>query len=98
MLESPEQFPLVERFHKAEYLARELSEHLRQAFLPKLHDLRAASKIFDPAEVSDQEMLDRMTAVLAAEDFAAEIFEKLAAYLRSIERETKEIMGMTEET
>lgn len=96
MDDDPENFPLVERFHKAEYLARELSEHLRQAFLPKLSSLRHASKVFDAAQVTDQEMLDKMTAVLNAEDFACGVFEKLISYLRSIEKETKDIMGVQE--
>jgi hypothetical protein len=96
MNETPEDFPLVERFHKAEYLARELSEHLRQAFLPKLSELRHASKVSDVTEVTDQAMLDRINAVLGAEDFASDIFEKLMMYLRSIESETKEIMGVTD--
>lgn len=96
MDENPDNFPLVERFHKAEYLARELSEHLRQAFLPKLSELRHASKITDATEVTDKTMLDKMTAVLKAEDFAADVFEKLMQYLRSIEQETKEIMGVSE--
>ena len=94
--DSPDNFPLVERFHKAEYLARELSEHLRQAFLPKLAQLRQTSKIMDAAEVTDQTMLDNMNAVFAAEDFASDIFEKLIRYLRSIEKETNEIMGLNE--
>lgn len=94
--DSPDNFPLVERFHKAEYLARELSEHLRQAFLPKLAQLRQASKIMDAAEVTDQTMLDNMNAVFAAEDFASDIFEKLIRYLRSIEKETHEILGLNE--
>jgi|688.fasta_scaffold961920_2 hypothetical protein len=94
--DSPDNFPLVERFHKAEYLARELSEHLRQAFLPKLAQLRQASKIMDAAEVTDQTMLDNMNAVFAAEDFASDIFEKLIRYLRSIEKDTHEIMGLNE--
>ena len=96
MNESPEDFPLVERFHKAEHLARELSEHLRQAFLPKLTDLRQASKVTDAEEVTDQTMLVKMTAVLNAEDFASGIFDRLLKYLRSIERETKQIMGVTD--
>jgi hypothetical protein len=96
MAERPDDFPLVERFNKAEYLARELSEHLRQTFLPKLSDLRHASKVSDVSEVSDQAMLDKMTAVLNAEDFATEIFDKLTRFLHSIERETKEIMGLTD--
>ncbi|RLS42385.1 MAG: hypothetical protein DWH78_00855 [Planctomycetota bacterium] len=94
--DSPDNFPLVERFHKAEYLARELSEHLRQAFLPKLAQLRQASKIMDAAEVTDQTMLDNMNAVFAAEDFASDIFEKLIRYLRSIEKDTHEILGISE--
>lgn len=97
MQDNPENIPLVERFNKAEYLARELSEHLRQAFLPKLSELRQASKVADVAEVSDQEVFDKMSAVLGAEDFASDIFEKLMKYLRSIERETKAIMGITDD-
>ena len=96
MDEDPENFPLVERFHKAEYLARELSEHLRQAFLPKLSALRHASKVFDPDQVTDQEMFDKMTDVLGAEDFASDVFDKLIVYLRSIEKETKGIMGVSD--
>ncbi len=96
MDDRPENYPLVERFHKAEYLARELSEHLRQAFLPRLAALRQSSKILDPAQVTDQTMLDNMTAVLTAEDFATDIFEKLTKYLHSIEQETRQIMGVQE--
>ena len=51
---------------------------------------------FDATEVTDKTMLDKMTAVLSAEDFASDIFEKLTLYLHSIERETKEIMGVSE--
>lgn len=88
-----DQLPLVERFHTAEYLARELSEHLRQAFLPRLSDLRSASKIFDPEVVTDQAMLDKMTGVLNAEEFATEVFGKLARYLESIERDLTRLYG-----
>lgn len=98
MDDSPDNYPLVERFHKADHLARELSEHLRQTFLPKLSELRHASKVLDAEEVTDQTMLDRMQAVLGADDFSTSIFEKLIRYLNSIERETKEIMGLQEES
>ncbi len=96
MEDTPENYPLVERFHKAEYLARELTEHLQQSFLPKLSELRHASKVYDPASVSDQEMLDRMNALMSSEDFANGVFDKLLKYLRSIEVETKQIMGVKE--
>jgi hypothetical protein len=95
--DDPDKLPLVERFHTADYLARELSEHLRQAFLPKLSGLRSASKVYDPESVSDQAMLDKMTSVLQAEDFANEVFAKLSRYLGSIERDLGRIYGLADD-
>ncbi|MBL8817110.1 MAG: hypothetical protein JNL58_13865 [Planctomyces sp.] len=94
--ENAENLPLAERFHAADYLVRELSEHLQQAFLPKLSDLRSASKIYDVKQVTDQAMLDKMTAVLEADEFAAKLFDKLSRYLESIQKETRTIMGVPE--
>jgi hypothetical protein len=92
--EDADNLPLVERFHTAEYLARELSEHLRQAFLPKLSDLRSSSKIYDKEVVTDQAMLDKMNSVLQAEEFANDVFGKLSRYLESIERDLGKIYGV----
>jgi len=94
MDDNPEHHPLVERFNRAEYLARELSEHLREAFVPKLSELRTASKVLDVDEVSDQQMFDRMNSLLSAEDFAKDVFDNLMRYLRSIERESRKVMGL----
>jgi len=93
MQEQPQNLPLVERFHRAEHLARELSEHLQQALLPRISALRHAAKIHDPVQVSDQEMLDHMTAFTDAEAFATEIHSKLRSYLLSIEHETRRILN-----
>lgn len=79
--------PLVDRLMKANYLARELSEHLRQAYLPRLGDLRKASKYLDPKEVSDQRILDHTLAVLKAEEFTDELHGKLRLVLDSIQTE-----------
>lgn len=95
-ISNPDSLPLAERFHVAQYLRRELSEHMRQAFLPKFSDLRHASKVLDVEEVTDQEMLDKMLASLQADEFAAQLFGKLFRYLDSIERETRSLMGVTE--
>ena len=65
----------------------------RQAFLPKLSDLRSASKIYDPESVTDQAMMDKMTSVLQAETFANDVFGKLSAYLVSIERDLGRLYG-----
>lgn len=93
MQEQPQNLPLVERFHRAEHLVRELSEHLQQSLLPRISALRQAAKIHEPAQVSDQEMLDHMTAFTDAEAFAADIHSKLRDYLLSIEQETRRILN-----
>jgi len=82
-----EHVPLTERLKKAEYLARALSEHLRQSYLPKLGNLRSASKVFDEIRVSDQELLDRMLAVLQSDEFTQGVYGKLTAHLHSIRNE-----------
>ena len=93
MDESPENMALVERFHRAEHLLRELSEHLRQSLLPRLSELRQASKVFEATEVSDQELLDRMQAVLQSEQFARGLQDRLLGFLRSIERDADRILN-----
>ncbi len=83
--------PLAERLKKAEYLARELSEHLTQAYLPRLAELRSSSKIYDETLVSDQQMLDEIQAVLQSDDFAVDVYQKLTAYLESIREEMQHL-------
>jgi exonuclease VII small subunit len=94
MDENPDRLPLVERFHRAEHLARELSEHLRQAFLPRLAELRTAGKIFDVAAVTDQELFDRMQALLQAEQYARELHDRLQQYLKSIEQDSDRLLNL----
>jgi len=84
--------PLVERIKKAHYLTRELSEHLRQAYLPRVGSLRKASKHLDPKDVSDQQILDHTLAVLEAEDFTAELYGRLRECVDSIRDESREIV------
>ena len=83
--------PLAERLKKAEYLARELSEHLTQAYLPRLAELRGSSKIFDEELVSDQQMLDQIQAVLQSDEFATDVYQKLTVYLESIREEMQHL-------
>ena len=88
-----EHLPLSERLRKAEYYARELSEHLRQTYLPTLGLLRVASKVFDENEVSDQQMYDRIQNVLQADEFAGDVYRKLNAHLAIIREEMQEIVS-----
>lgn len=84
--------PLSERLKKAEYYARELSEHLRQSYLPKLADLRTSSKVFDETVVSDQQMLDRIQNVLQADEFASDVYDKLNMHLEIIRDEMQQVV------
>lgn len=86
------EIPLKERLKKADYLARELSEHLTQAYLPKLSKLRVAAKELDPDVVSDQQVLDCTLAVIQAEEFTADLYKELRTYLESIKTDTQEIL------
>ena len=84
--------PLKERIKKAQYLSRELSEHLVQAYLPRLSELRTSTKEFNVDVVSDQQVLDRTTAVLQAEEFTQKLHEKLRRYLTSIQSEMEPML------
>jgi len=93
-IEDPNNLPLVERINKAEHFARELCEHLQQALLPKLSDLRSSSKKLDPDVVSDQTMFDQMSSVVKAEQFASDIHARLIKYLESIRKDAIGVLGI----
>ncbi len=84
--------PLVDRLKLANYLTRELSEHLKQAYLPTAAALRTASRHMDPDDVSDQEILDCTFAMLEAEDFTADLYKKLTDCLQSIREDMQGIL------
>lgn len=90
--------PLVDRLMKADSLTRELGEHLRQAYLPRLGDLRKASKHFDPKEVSDQRILDHTLKVLEAEEFTDELYGRLKICLDSIREEMETVLHGNNQT
>lgn len=83
---------LQERLKQADYLTRELNEHLRQAYLPKLAALRSLAKIYDPHEVSDNQILEHSLAVIEAEEFTDDLYQKLRKFLDSISEEMGPIL------
>lgn len=97
-IQDPNNLPLVERINKAEHFARELCEHLQQAFLPKLSDLRSSSKKLDSEVVSDQTMFDQMSSVVKAEQFASDIYARLIKYLESIRKDAGGVWGIADTT
>lgn len=89
----PGTLPLAERFLICQMLVRELNEHMRQTFLPRLSALRHASKEPDVDVVTDQEMLDRMTTAVQADEYTQRLFDYLMRCLQSIEIETRSMLG-----
>lgn len=92
----PESLPLAERFLASQMLTRELDEHLRQTFLPRLSALRHASKEPDVAAVTDQAMLDCMKNAMQADEYTSTLFDQLLRYMQSIEGETRSMLGVVE--
>ncbi len=92
----PGTFPLAERFLVSQMLVRELNEHMRQTFLPRLSALRHASKEPDVDVVTDQEMLDRMKTAIEADEYTERLFDYLMRCLQSIEDETRSMLGIVD--
>ena len=92
MADDLKRMTLVERLKKADYVSRELSEHLRQASLPKLTGLIRACREYDVTAVSDQQILDRIHAVFEADEFADKLFVQLRALLDSIREDVEPML------
>lgn len=92
MADDLKRMTLVERLKKADYVSRELSEHLRQASLPKQTGLIRACREYDVTVVSDQQVLDRIQAVFEADEFAEQLFDQLRALLDSIREDVEPLL------
>jgi hypothetical protein len=89
---------LREMLTDAERLARELGEHLDQAFLPKCHDLLRLVRPIN-GEPPDVRTLEDVTVrtqaarILDNETFTDEVFEKLSRYCQSIDTSVGRIVS-----
>ena len=92
MADELQNMTLSERLKKADYLTRELSEHLRQGCIPKLSTMIRASRESDAAVVSDQQILDHTLGVLEANDFADGLYKQLRDCLDSIRHEMQPLL------
>lgn len=95
MAERPiEQLTLRELFTNAEWVVRELTEHLEQSFHPKLQALQEMVKSYAKAEERDQTpdstVRTQVAAVLSSDDFSAALFEKLEKHLEAIDERSRQ--------
>lgn len=86
--------PLRERLTIAERLARELSEHLEQGFLPRIETLRRVTrqKGAIAEETTDKTVRDTVSLVQESEQFTAELYEKVQSCLDSIADEVSKMV------
>lgn len=94
MAERPiEQLTLREMFANAEWLIRDLTEHLRQSFHPKSRELIELVRTFNvPAErdaIADGVVRSQVAALLASDEYSQVLFQKLDRYLAAIEERSQ---------
>jgi hypothetical protein len=84
-----EQLTLRERFTSAEWLIRELLEHLEQNFLPKSRAVeelvRSHARADERREFADTTVRTRVAALLASDDFSQTLLNKLERLLTAID-------------
>ncbi|MBW3538777.1 MAG: hypothetical protein KY476_00755 [Planctomycetes bacterium] len=96
---SPAALTLSDRFIHAERMTRELIDHLERGFLPRTRELRKLVNLADPDyefdEVEDITVRNDAGKLLESDIFTANLHEKLAAYLQSIDDSVKHILTGT---
>lgn len=92
-----ENLTLREKLSEADKLVRELIHHLEHGFIPKTHkvrlETRSASERGDTVEVSDQTIRNLVEGLLASDDFACEVSEKMNRYLKAIDADLDRILA-----
>jgi hypothetical protein len=97
-----EDLTLRDKFKEANRVAREFTEHVEQGFLPRCKQLgrpirpkheHAKDYEIDPdAGVEDSTVRSEVARVLESESYTDELFQKVRAYLESIDQEIDHII------
>ena len=98
MAERPvNQLTLREKFIGAERLTRELTEHLEQGFIPKVHELiRLVQPLRTgafPSDVQDLTVRNHSAAVLESENYTDQLWEKLEAHCQGVQSDVGRIVS-----
>lgn len=98
MAERPiDQLTLRDMFSNAEWLIRDLSEHLKQSFHPKsraLGELVRSFRIPDERNaIADTAVRTHVAALLGSDDYSQTLIQKLDNYLKAIEERSQEALG-----
>jgi len=91
MSSSIERLTLREKLHHSHQTVRKLAEHLEQAFVPRVHDLRKVCRHYEssagPPAVSDVTIRSYVSLVLESDRFTVGLNETLERYLTLIQKD-----------
>jgi len=91
------QLTLREKFKGAEKLSRELTEHLEQGFIPKVHELM---RLVEPlrtggfaTDVQDVTVRNHSSSALESEKYTDTLCEKLEEHCNAIDSDVSRIVA-----
>jgi hypothetical protein len=98
MIDRPlEQITVREMFTEAERLTRELSDHLENGFLPKVHNLlrlvRPNPQHVDVVNVEDRVIRTHASVVLESERFTEQLYDRLQRFCEGIDQKVERIVS-----
>ncbi len=95
-MRTPESLTLREQLTDADRLTRELADHLDQAVMPQVHELRRVTRQSGEAvadETPDVTLRNQVANLLKGDDYTREMAIRLRAYLDSIGKEVRKIVS-----
>lgn len=91
------QLTLRDKIREAARRSHELNEHLEQAFVPKVHELRKLTRLPEPGTdavpVSDTTIRHHAAIVIDSEKYTAGLDDDATALLEAIVEEVERILG-----
>lgn len=90
----PERLTLREKLIEADKTTRELVQHLEQAFIPKVHNLRRLSRSgMDPErdEVKDISIRNSADDALQSDAYARKLCGQLSEFLQAIDKDVTHV-------
>ncbi|RPI91028.1 MAG: hypothetical protein EHM42_00475 [Planctomycetaceae bacterium] len=87
---------LRERIVHADQLVRELGEHLKQSFLPRLQRVADLVQSYQNSaerdEIADSTVRNAVAVLLKSDDFSQSLIDKLDPYLSSIQKGVEKVL------
>jgi hypothetical protein len=91
------QLTLRDKIREAARRSNELNEHLEQAFVPKVHQLRKLTRPAEPGSdtppVSDMTIRHQSATVLESESYTVKLDDEVSALFTAIVEEVEQVLN-----